>query len=65
MNVPTACKADDAGFRVGDVILELDGNAVSSVRDLERLFKTARPRTVPVLVYRNQKQVTVKLAVGQ
>ena len=65
MNVPAACQADNAGFRVGDVVLELDGNAVSSVRDLERLFKTSRLRTVPVLVYRNQKKVTVKLAVGQ
>ena len=64
-DVPTACQADDAGFRVGDVILELDGKAVSSVRDLERLFKTTRPRTVPVLVYRKQKKVTVKLVVGQ
>lgn len=65
VDVPTACQADDAGFRVGDVVLELDGNAVSSVLDLERLFKTTRPRTVPVLVYRNQKKVTVKLTVGQ
>jgi len=65
VDVPAACQAGNAGFRQGDVILELDGKAVSSVRDLELLFKTTRPRTVPVLVYRNQKKITVKLAVGQ
>ena len=60
-DVPDGSEAENAGFETGDVILELDSKTVSSVRDLLRLLKTARSKTMRIVVYRNQKRVVIRL----
>ncbi|MGB2807421.1 MAG: PDZ domain-containing protein [Sedimentisphaerales bacterium] len=57
-------EAAKAGFKTGDVILELDDKPTRSVRDVRRLLKNARNKTMRIVVYRNQKQVVIRLAAG-
>ena len=63
-DVPEGSKAANAGFKTGDVILELNSKTVSSVREVQRLFKNARGKTTHIVVYRNQKRIVIKLPVG-
>ena len=59
--VSDGSEAAKAGFKTGDVILELDSKAVPSVRDLQRLFKNARGKTTHITVYRDQKRIIIRL----
>jgi hypothetical protein len=61
VEVPDASRAAAAGLRAGDVILRLDGRRVHSVRDLQRLFASSAGKIVAVVVYREQKRVTIRL----
>ncbi len=61
VEVADGSEAAETGFQRGDVILQLDGQKVHSVRDLQRLLASSAGKTVEVIVYREQKRVTVKL----
>ncbi|MHC4086925.1 MAG: PDZ domain-containing protein [Planctomycetota bacterium] len=63
-DVPKGSEAAKAGFKKGDVILELDSKPVRSVRDVRRLLKNARDKTMRIVVYRNQKRVVIRLPAG-
>jgi len=60
-DVPDGSEAAKAGFETGDVIIELDSKAVSSVRDLQRLRNTTRGKTMRIVIYRNQKRAVIGL----
>ncbi len=62
-DVPDGSEAANAGFKTGDVILELDGKAVSSIHDLQRLFTNVRGKT-RIIVSRNQKRLVIRLGAG-
>ena len=61
VEVPEGSQAAETEFRVGDVILQLDSQKVHSVRDLRRLLTSSADKMVDVVVYREQKRVTIKL----
>ena len=63
-DVPEGSEAANAGFKTGDVILELDSKPTRSVREVQRLFRNARGKTMRIVVYRNQKRVVIRLPVG-
>ena len=63
-DVPEGSDAASAGFKTGDVILELDSKPTRSVREVQRLFRNARGKTMRIVVYRNQKRVVIRLPVG-
>lgn len=65
VEVPEASTAAGSGFHAGDVILQLDGQKVHSVRDLKRLSASSVGEIVDVVVYREQKRVTIKLPVKE
>lgn len=52
--------AEKAGMRAGDVIVKVDGEAVTSVHEITSLVRAARTkRTFPVVVVRDKKEVTL------
>jgi serine protease Do len=58
--------AKDAGIVAGDVITKVDGKDVASPRELARLIAGYEPgKTVDVTVWRNGKNETVKLELGE
>jgi S1-C subfamily serine protease len=48
-------------LRPGDLVLQLDGQKVQSVRDLLRLAASSAGKTAQVAVYREQRRVSVEL----
>jgi serine protease Do len=56
--------AEKAGIRAGDVIVKIDGEAVTSAREITSLLRTARSkRTFPVLLVREKKEMTVNVTI--
>ncbi len=58
--------ADKAGLKVGDVIVSVDGERVSSVRDLQfKIMKTQPGEELTLDVVRGGKELQVKVKVGE
>jgi serine protease Do len=54
--------AEKAGMRAGDVVVKVDGEAVTAVHEITRLVRAARAkRTFPVVVVRDRKEMTVSV----
>jgi len=52
--------AEKAGIRAGDVIVKVDGETVTSPREITSVLRAARTkRTFPVVVVREKKEVTL------
>lgn len=52
--------AEKAGIRAGDVILKVDGEAVTSAREISSMLRAARMKhNFPVIVMRDKKEVTL------
>src|ERR1035441_1229756 len=63
-SVAKASAAEKAGMRAGDVIVKVDGEAVSSVHEIGSLARAARNKhTFPVVVVRDKKEVTLSVTV--
>ena len=57
--------AASAGIKAGDVILKFDGKSITSRRTLPRLAAdTEVGRTVDIVIWRDRKEVTLKIAVA-
>lgn len=57
--------ADEAGIKIGDVIVRFDGRDVAEMRDLPRMVaETEVGKTVRVVIFRKGKTQTVKVTVG-
>jgi serine protease Do len=55
-----------AGLRRGDLLLELDGEAVTDASDLQRLMVQERiGRTVAAVVLREDRERTIALVLGE
>ena len=55
-----------AGIKSGDVILSFDGQEVADTRELVRIVADAEVgKTVPVVVYRDGKELTVMVTLGR
>jgi regulator of sigma E protease len=52
--------AAEAGFQPGDLVLSIDGRAVNSFSDLQRIVSVSAGRTLEVVVERGGVQVTLK-----
>jgi C-terminal processing protease CtpA/Prc len=61
MKVVQASPAKDAGLRGNDVIISADGQAVGSVRALQRIISSAKANTVKLQVVRGGKTQTLTL----
>ena len=57
--VPDSSPASDAGLQVGDVIVEINRQPVSSVADYDRLIREAGDSSVVLLVNRNGTTVFI------
>jgi serine protease Do len=54
--------AEKAGLRAGDVVLKVDGQRVNRPRDVtDELRNSWDKKTVPVVVMRNKKEMTVNV----
>ncbi len=54
--------AEKSGLRAGDVIVKVDGSAVSRTRDLTDELRFGRDKkTIPLQVLRNKKEITLNL----
>ncbi len=58
--VPARSRAADAGFRLGDVILEANGESTDSLDDLHRITTESRGRPVQFTVF-NAVERTIML----
>jgi len=58
--------AETSGIKTGDVILEFDGSAVATMRDLPRIVaETPVEKEVDVIVLRKGKRETVRVKLGR
>ncbi|HEX6979812.1 MAG TPA: DegQ family serine endoprotease [Alphaproteobacteria bacterium] len=58
--------AEDAKIQPGDVILKFDGREVTEMRRLPRIVaETPVGKTVPVVIWRKGKEMTVQVKVGE
>lgn len=58
--------ADNAGVKVGDVIIEFDGKEIRDSNDLPIVVaRTAVEKKVPMKVLRDKKETTLTVAVGE
>ena len=65
MQVTSGSPADTAGIQNGDVIVRLDGKAVTSADQLQVAIQADKPgQRVQIGLYRGQKQVTVTATLG-
>lgn len=56
--------AEKAGLKVGDVVIAIDGEKVSSVRDLQlRVMRTSPGKEITLTVIRNGKEENIKVKV--
>jgi S1-C subfamily serine protease len=56
--------AEKAGMRAGDVVVKVDGEAVTGVHEITSLARAARSkRTFPVVVVRDKKEVTLNVTI--
>jgi len=58
--------AEQAGVRVGDVVIEMNGKPIGSAAELETALASLTPEgTVAVQVRRNGKQVRLRMPLGE
>ena len=57
--------ADKAGLQTGDLMVEVDGQAVSSVGDIAHALAGKHGRAIPVRVLRDHQQVTVSVQLAE
>ena len=58
--------ADKAGLRIGDIVIEIDGQKISEVRDLQfRIMRTQPGREISLKVLRDGKEVNIRAKVGE
>ena len=57
----TGSAADKAGFRAGDVILEVAGAAVASPREVTSAIREEGADSFDVLVMRNRERTTLRV----
>jgi serine protease Do len=58
--------ADKAGIKQGDVVLKFDGKEITQMRGLPRIVaETETGKTADVVLWRKDKEVTLKVAVGE
>jgi len=58
--------ADEAGLKVGDLVVELNGKKVKDPRDLSRRVASLKPKEkAEIVVLRDGKEKTIKVAIGQ
>jgi serine protease Do len=58
--------ADKAGIKQGDVVLKFDGKEITQMRGLPRIVaETETGKTADVVIWRQGKEVTLKVAVGE
>jgi len=56
--------AAKAGIRAGDVIVKVDGEPVTSTREISSVLRSARSKhTFPVVVVRDRKEVTLSVTI--
>jgi serine protease Do len=56
--------AEKAGIRAGDVIVKMDGETVTSAREISSVLRAARTKhTFPVIVVRDKKEMTITVTV--
>jgi serine protease Do len=61
-SVSANSSAEKAGFKAGDVIIRVDGQKVTSPREISSILQAARSRkTLPVTVVRRQKEVVLNV----
>ena len=65
-SVKTGDPADSAGIKPGDVILEVNGKAIESARDLTRVIGRMAPQeTAEIVLWREGERKEVSVEVGQ
>ena len=58
--------AEEGGIQAGDVVLTFDGKPVDSMRELPRIVaETDIGKSVPVQVWRDEREQTVSVKIGQ
>jgi len=63
--VMSGMPADSAGVKIGDIILEVDGQLVKGFRDFESAFSNASSDgSLAVKLFRNGKETSAKIAVS-
>jgi len=61
-SVSANSSAEKAGFKAGDVIIKVDGQKVTTPREISSILQSARSRkTLPVTVLRRQKEVVLNV----
>jgi serine protease Do len=55
--------AEKGGVKAGDVITKIDGNRVAAPADVSRNLQSARGNSVPLIVMRDHKEVTLNVPV--
>ncbi len=64
--VVKASTAEKAGFKAGDVIIKVDGEKVTTPREISSLLHGTRSKKVfPVTVVRNRKEVTINVTLDE
>jgi S1-C subfamily serine protease len=54
--------SEKAGMRAGDVIVKVDGEAVTGIHEIAGLVRAARgKRTFPVVIVRDKKELTLNV----
>jgi len=57
--------ADEAGFKVGDVVISFNGKPINEMKKLPRLVaETKIGSTVPVIVWRDGEEVTLQVVIA-
>ena len=58
--------AEKAGFKAGDVIVKVDGEKVTTPREISSLLHGTRSKkTFPVTVVRNKKEITLNITLDE
>ncbi|MFN3947535.1 MAG: PDZ domain-containing protein, partial [Aquificaceae bacterium] len=58
--------ADKAGLKVGDIVVEIDGQKVSEVRDLQfKIMRTPPGKEINLKIIREGKEMNIKVKVGE
>jgi len=65
-SVTANSSAEKAGFKAGDVIIKVDGEKVTSPREISSILQAGRSRkTLPVTVVRRQKEVVLNVTLEE
>ena len=59
-------RAEKAGFKAGDVIVKVDGEAVTTPKEISSILESSRSKkTLPVTVVRHQKEVVLNVTLEE